>query len=115
MENIALLKPTSQRYKRGKGQHAVDDDVNTIVIGIEKGEQWWSVDLRKQTMVTHLTIYKKGKISATYSLVISVYPEIALGAYLGNTTTCNCMRFYNAIYTKQLALNICIKYLNPEY
>ena len=94
MENIALLKPTSTRNKRGEAEYAVDGEFNNNVIAFEEVEQWWSVDLRKQTMVTHLTIYKVGEISVTYYIVISMYPEIMLGAYLGNTTTSKCMNLF---------------------
>ncbi|KAK2183001.1 hypothetical protein NP493_328g03002 [Ridgeia piscesae] len=64
MENIALLKPTSTRNKRGEAEYAVDGEFNNNIIAFEEVEQWWSVDLRKQTMVTHLTIYKVGRLAA---------------------------------------------------
>ena len=70
MENIALLKPTSKRYKNGGlGKNGADGDFTTIVL-TNKGEQWWSVDLQKETIVTHLTIYKTGKNVVTYVHII---------------------------------------------
>ena len=69
MKNIALFKPTSNSYKGGIGLHAVDGDFTTTVT--IKGEQLWSVDLQKETIVTHLTIYKNGKTVVSYVRIIS--------------------------------------------
>ena len=71
MENMALLKPTSKIIKNNRlGMNAVDGDFDTFV-ATKKGEQWLSVDLQKETIVTHLTIFKKGKNVVTYIRIIS--------------------------------------------
>ena len=60
VDNIALKKEAfmrnGTRYSR-----AVDGSFEKFVKADKGLKQWLSVDLEKQTIVTHVTIYKTGK------------------------------------------------------
>ena len=77
MENIALHKPTVQSGTISPALWAVDSNLNPSQCTStgDMTDPWWSVDLLRQTIVTHVSVATCGKniFPATVNLYHTIY------------------------------------------
>ena len=83
MENLALLKPTTQSGQTHLARLAVDGDIQDNFYGDIQGNlcadtgdrvyPWWTVDLLRQIIVTHVSVITCGKKRVKYGIIPNVY------------------------------------------
>ena len=85
VDNIALNKQTFMRNGSRYGR-AVDGLFEKYVETDKEFKLWWSVDLEKQTIITHVTIYKTGK-NAVISSRITCRPKTLINLQINLSIT----------------------------
>ena len=78
LRNIALFKAAVQSGGGDSADNAVDGhfDNNLCTTTSRMTNPWWSVDLKKQTIVTHVTVTSCGKDSVPTTIWSQLWKQI---------------------------------------
>ena len=75
LENIALNKPATC-ISGGNAGYAVDNKPGTSSDIRSEMNPWWSVDLQKQTLITHVSIQMTGMNKCLLLTSILLHPAV---------------------------------------